>query len=146
VTKQPLDDPLLDPSICASSEHEKLWTRLVPERGGQAETLQGMLLIAALRLEREMINAGGANWSDRRQEYEAYCDLVLRYLCDGTFDERLSDVVRNAIGSLRRWMNCEIAGADRVADLVGNLRPLAYHWCRLHADPIPWMRDARLPD
>jgi hypothetical protein len=121
----------------------ELFRQLVPVNGLQATTVQGTLLLALHRLWVELFNRGGSDWDANLDQYNAYCEIALHYLCDGTFDAKKTSMVRHTITSVRRWMAGEIEG-NWVLDLLNRTGILAYHWCLLHPELMPWQGDSRL--
>ncbi len=122
---------------------DNLLKRLVPEDMTRpASSRQGQLLVAAFMLAWEVRNAG-ANWDDKREEFNACEEFVVRHLCDGTLGDRVTEFVRKTFAELHRWMNRESEDFAGLYTAMNRVDGLAYHWCRLHPDPIspevvPW--------
>jgi hypothetical protein len=122
---------------------DNLLKRLVPENMSRpAPSPQGQLLVAAFNLAWEVRNAG-ANWEDQRERFAACEEFVARHLCDGTLGNRVAEFVGGTFAQLRRWMNRESKDYTGLYEAMNRVDELAYHWCRLHPEPIapevvPW--------
>ena len=115
----------------------ELLFRFTPEVYSQSATSrQGQLLVASSALNGAVID-GGVNWDDFPELWTAREEFVIRHLCDGTFDARVCEFVRAAVMGLNRWMNRESRNYKAAYDSIARVYTLAYHWCRLHPDPIP---------
>jgi hypothetical protein len=137
----------LDPFFRRDPNGEwELVSRLVPEKGLQAETLQGTLLLANLRLWKEMASSGGANWDDNVIMYDAYCEILIHHLCDGTFDAKKERFVRHTIYSVKRWMSGEVKEGNWIVRALSDLQTLICNWCLLHPDPIKWSFDGGITE
>ncbi|OWK38422.1 hypothetical protein [Fimbriiglobus ruber] len=116
---------------------DKLLKRLVPEdMFSPATSRQGQLLVAASTLFWEVRNAG-ANWDDKPELFAACEEFVARHLCDGTMGGWVAEFVRGTFAHLHRWMDRETQDYAGLYEAMFRLDGLAYHWCRLHPEPIP---------
>jgi len=116
---------------------DKLLKRLVPEDMTRpASSRQGQLLVATFTLVWEVRNAG-ANWEEQPELFTACEEFVARHLCDGTLGGRAAEFVRRTFAHLHRWMNRETKDYTGLYEAMDRMDGLAYHWCRLHPEPIP---------
>lgn len=92
-----------------------------------------------------MGTAGGGNWMEDPDTYNAYADLVLTVLCDGTLTEQQTVLARKTITDLRRFCHNE-DGASAGPDYsdVDQLADLALEWCKLRPRLIPREPDPRM--
>ena len=118
---------------------EEFYKRLVsPEDLDErpSPTLQGQLLYAATNLQYELASCG-ERWDEATEVFLAYELFVLSHLCDGTFDAAACTLSRRAMDGLNRWMNRQECDGGQVSDDLDKMLLLAFHWCRLHPEPLP---------
>src|SRR5262245_9864029 len=79
-------DVMLDPlPELWGPEHSDLVDRLVPDHG-PANTVQGEVLRAALRVNAEFFRNGCGNWPADPEFFDGLVAFLLVHLCEGTFD------------------------------------------------------------
>lgn len=135
-----------------NDDYWELAERLVPEHGA-ADTVQGELVRAVLRLTAECTRNGCGNWGDY---FEALAEFAADKFSDGTLEttlaeraqsilERLRDYGRGAgdpeFGPLNRPVT--LADEERVYrglcnDMDEPLEEAAVQWCRRHPTLIPF--------
>lgn len=127
-----------------SREWRYYWDRYVPERG-QADTVQGEVLRVTHRLGAMYGNSGGGNWLEAPDTYDAYAELTVVVLCDGSLGEETAAFVRRTVTGLQRYCRDEgeTAGGPDYSD-VGRLADLALEWCKCHPYPLRREPDPRV--
>lgn len=125
-----------------SREWYYYWDRYVPDRG-QADTVQGEVLRVTFWLAAMYRSSGGGNWPETPGTYDAYADLAVAVLADGTLGEGVAEFVRLTVTALRCY--CRENAGDPPADRdVDRLTDLALDWCRTHPYPVPRQPDPRM--
>jgi hypothetical protein len=127
-----------------SREWYYYWNRFVPQRG-QADTLQGEILRITSRLSGMYGNSGGGNWMEAPGTYDAFAEVTVSILCDGTLDKATTDFVQTTVSDLKRFCRGEEETCVRPDESdVDRLADLALEWCKKHAEPIPRQHDPRM--
>jgi hypothetical protein len=98
-----MDEPL--PPLWGS-EHCGLMADLVPN-SGPADTVQGEVLRAALRVTSELNSSGCGNWRADPTFFDGFVAFLLSHLCDGTFNAETEALAKNLLGRLRAYGNCD---------------------------------------
>lgn len=133
-------DPL--PELFGSeSVYSELLAELVPN-AGPADTLQGEVLRAALRVTAEFFSNGCGNWPADPAFFDGFVAFLLTHLCDGTFDAETEALAQNLLGRLRAYGNCDYALRSRDEELalsqqLDKIDQLALAWCLRHPELIP---------
>ena len=134
-------DPVFDGPL-----RESYWDlvfRLVP-KSGSAETVQGELVRAALRLGAELSREGCGNWDDY---YERLCDFAVARLSDGTLENDTASAAERTVERLRaygRSQRDEDADEDEdeydelCDELDNRLQDAAVKWCYANPYRIPY--------
>jgi hypothetical protein len=86
-----------------NDEYWDLVDRLVPDHG-VADTVQGELVRAVLRLTAECCRNGCGNWDNY---FEALADFAWGRFCDGTLDTPVVDRARSVLQRLRDYGRTE---------------------------------------
>jgi hypothetical protein len=115
--------------------------RIVPDEG-VADTVQGELVRAVLRLTAEFRREGCGNWDDY---FEALADFAEAAFSDGTLDAPTADQACSVLRRLRDFGRT--AGSHPPAVLEAFCRELrdealegaAVQWCQRHPAPIPFV-------
>lgn len=121
-------------------EHEALVFELVPEHGA-ADTVQGEVLRAALRVTAEFFREGCGNWSETPEFFREFVEFLLTHLCDGTFDSETDSFTRELLSMLTNFGESDSSSQspddEEVLDRDLNiLEQIAAAWCLRHPDPI----------
>lgn len=118
---------------------EEFYKRLVWSDDA-AETMppsrQGQLLSAATEIQYEY-SSGGQRLEGAIDVFQAYSEFVLAHLCDGTFNAEVRQVCSRAALGFKTWLNGGEIADFTLSDDLDELVMLAYHWCRLHPEPLP---------
>ena len=112
---------------------------LVPDYG-TADTVQGELVRAVLRLTAECGRNGCGNWDSY---FEALADFAEERFADGTLDPTLAARARSVLGRLRDYARNadnqpESAYEALCRDLDDPLEAAAAQWCHRHPSLIPF--------
>jgi len=123
-------------------EHWDLVDRLVPDHGA-ADTVQGELLRAALRVTSEFSRNGCCNWLEDPEYFEGLVAYLLAYLCDGTFDAATVQWVRDILSRAQAHgrLDYGLRSRDEEQALIRELdrvEQLAAAWCLRHPELISW--------
>src|SRR5262245_58129318 len=71
------------------------------------------------------------------ETYDAFADVTLDILCDGTFDEGVTDFIRTTVRNLQQF--CREDGEDHTRPAesdIDRLQDFALEWCKHHQGPI----------
>ena len=128
-----------------NDDYWDLAERLVPDHG-TADTLQGELVRAVLRLTAECGRNGCGNWDNY---FEALADFAEERFADGTLDAALAARAQSVLGRLRDFGRTADDQPDSVyeqlcRDLDDPLEEAAVQWCHHHPTPIPFRPAPRL--
>ena len=105
------------------------------ERGGESDTLQGILAGSILSLRSEANRNGWQNWGEN---YEECVDLLIKYLCEGA--EALPPVNRGEVRTkLEAIREAGRTGADNgrfAYEECDQMVEQVLAWCDVHRRPI----------
>lgn len=124
-----------------NDEYWDLVDRLVPEHG-TANTVQGELARAVLRLTAECCRNGCGNWDGY---FEALTEFAWDKFSDGTLDALLAERARSVLTRLRNFGRSEKPQPDPVYNELCHhindepLEDAAVQWCHRHPVPIPFL-------
>src|SRR5262245_26967512 len=124
------------------SEHCDLVDRLVPD-SGPANTVQGEVLRAAMRVKAEFYRNGCGNWPADPEFFDGFVEFLIAHLCDGTFDAETEVLVKNLLTRLRAYGHCDypLRSEDEKWSLdkeLDKVEQIAVAWCLRHDELIPW--------
>jgi hypothetical protein len=113
--------------------------RLVPDHG-VADTVQGELVRAVLRLTAECCREGCGNWDGY---FESLADFAGDRFADGTLDAPVAERARALLDRLRSYGRNVDNEPESVCDelsreIDGPLEAAAVQWCQRHPAPIPF--------
>ena len=119
-------------------EFRAQWDKLVPP-SGNADTVQGQLILCAGRLSSEWRRNGNMNVQDSPSFFQAFCDTLEHYICaEGSpIEHALQDRVRTALQSVMengRDSSFEVDEQDYDA-----ITDAAVLWCRANREPVPYV-------
>lgn len=122
-----------------NDDYWALAERLVPDQG-VAETEQGELVRAVLRLTAECGRNGCGNWDGY---FEALADFAQERFADGALDPELAGRALVVLSRLRDYARnvdnqSEAAYAALCRDLDAPLEAAAVQWCQRHPTLIPF--------
>lgn len=130
------------PSLYESgSEYYGLLADLVPN-SGPADTVQGEVLRAALRVTSEFSSSGCGNWRADPTFFDGFVAFLLAHLCDGTFNAETEALGRKLLARLQTYGNCDydLRSRDEMLAIdkqLGTINQLALAWCLRHPELIP---------
>lgn len=111
------------------NEAKYLWQTYVPKQG-QAETVQGELIRAIVKLKGEAQRNGNINWD---RGFVIFCDFLETTLCDsGVFDRSQCKEIRKNIKVLRKYKSPYIDD-----DIYDEITDRIVEWYFHHQEPIP---------
>jgi hypothetical protein len=131
-----------------NDEYWDLVDRLVPDHG-PADTVQGELVRATLRLSAECCRNGCGNWD---AYFEALADFASEKFSDGTLPSTTTEKAQVILDRLRQYgrmvaspsgpalhsVDEEQTYRELCRDIDAPLEEAAAQWCQLHPDPIPF--------
>jgi hypothetical protein len=122
-------------------EHWDLVDRLVPDHGA-AETVQGELLRAALRVSAEHCRNGSSNWLEDPDYFDGFVAYLSAHLCDGTFDAETEQSVRSILLRAQTYGKSDSAHRSReeseaLSRDLDTIEQLSAAWCMRHPELIP---------
>lgn len=116
--------------------------RLVPDHGA-ADTEQGELVRAVLRLTAEFYRNGCGNWDDY---FESLAQFAWERFSDGSLEAELADRTRVLLDRLREYGRRQEERRDEYiqlgTELESPLEEAAVQWCQRHPEPIPYSTGA----
>jgi hypothetical protein len=123
-----------------NDEFWDLVDRLVPDYG-PADTEQGELVRAVLRLTAEFYRNGCGNWDDY---FEAMAQFAWDKFSDGSLDVSLAEEVRSLLDRLRSYGRRfdeprDAEYRELIPALEKPLENAAAQWCQRHPEPIPFV-------
>jgi len=123
-----------------NEEYWDLVDRLVPEHG-VADTVQGELVRAVLRLTAECCRNGCGNWDSY---FEALTEFAWDRFSDGTLDAPLAKRAHSVLERLRSYgressPRPEAAYREPCRDIDEPLEEAAAQWCQRQPAPIPFL-------
>jgi hypothetical protein len=123
-----------------NDDYWDLVDRLVPDHG-IADTVQGELVRAVLRLTAECCRNGCGNWDGY---FEALTDFAWEKFSDGTLDAPLAVRAQSILERLRRYgrrvvAQTESAYRELCRDIDDPLEAAAVQWCHRHPVSTPFL-------
>jgi hypothetical protein len=114
---------------------------LVPN-AGPADTVQGEVLRAALRVTSEFSLSRCRNWSADPTFFDGFVTFLLAHLCDGTFNAETELLARKLLSRLQAYGNCDYGLRSRdemlaIEQQLDTINQLALAWCLRHPELIP---------
>jgi len=106
------------------------------ERGGEADTLQGLLANAMLSLRSQANRDGWQNWGSN---YEEYVEMLLKYLCDEKIAPLPKERASEAWRDLEAIREAGQTGADHgrfAYEECDRMVETVLEWCESHPRPI----------
>lgn len=106
------------------------------ERGGDADTLQGLLANAILSLQSQANRDGWQNWGSN---YEEFVDTLLKYLCEdkpASLSKERAAKIRRDLEAIREAGQ---TGADHgrfAYEECDRVAKTVQDWCEAHPTPI----------
>ena len=118
-------------------EFRQLWDQLVPP-SGDAETVQGQLILCAGRLSGEWRRNGNMNVGENPDFFQSLCDTVKQYICsdDSPIDRELQGRVLLALETvMENGRDPSIHVDEEKYDAISDACVL---WCRANSHPQPY--------